>query len=145
MPDPVLEVSRQAVARLLLERQGLLGKRPRVRKTRAAEDVLAMVRRLECVQLDPVSMVERNQHLVLAARLRSYRPEVLEELLERGAHLRVHRQRGLCAADRGLPATRRGAAAPARAAGGAHRAHPPDRGPGARATGGGRAAAGAGL
>lgn len=37
------------------------------------------------MQLDPVSVVERNQHLVLGARLRGYRPDMLEALLERGA------------------------------------------------------------
>ena len=43
--------------------------------------VLRMVRRLECVQIDPVAAVERNQHLVLAARLPGYAPAVLERLL----------------------------------------------------------------
>lgn len=80
--QPHLTVHPRAAARLVLERQGLLGKRRRVRKARGGEDVLATVRRLECVQLDPVSVVERNQHLVLAARLRGYRPEMLEALLD---------------------------------------------------------------
>jgi len=41
------------------------------------------IRRLQVVQLDPVAAVERNQHLVLANRLRGYRPAMLETLLER--------------------------------------------------------------
>lgn len=43
--------------------------------------VLRMIHRLECVQLDPVAAVERNQHLVLAARLPGYAPALLERLL----------------------------------------------------------------
>lgn len=43
--------------------------------------VLREIRRLEVVQLDPVAAVERNQHLVLANRLRGYRPVMLETLL----------------------------------------------------------------
>ena len=43
--------------------------------------VLREIRRLEVVQLDPVAAVERNQHLVLANRLRGYRPAMLETLL----------------------------------------------------------------
>ena len=46
------------------------------------EHVLREIRRLEVVQLDPVAAVERNQHLVLANRLRGYRPAMLETLLE---------------------------------------------------------------
>src|SRR5207302_9794588 len=45
--------------------------------------VLREIRHLECVQIDPVSVVERNQHLVLAARLRGYLPRTLGELLRR--------------------------------------------------------------
>ena len=44
--------------------------------------VLREIRRLEAVQIDPVAAVERNQHLVLANRLRGYRPAMLDTLLE---------------------------------------------------------------
>ncbi|MEJ8548502.1 winged helix-turn-helix domain-containing protein [Brevibacillus borstelensis] len=43
------------------------------------------IRRLECVQIDPVNAVRPNQHLVLAARIPGYRPEILDELLRAGA------------------------------------------------------------
>ncbi|MCL6443319.1 MAG: winged helix DNA-binding domain-containing protein [Alicyclobacillus sp.] len=46
--------------------------------------VMELIRNLECVQLDPVAAVERNQHLVLAARLAKYQPKTLEQLLETG-------------------------------------------------------------
>jgi uncharacterized protein YcaQ len=40
-----------------------------------------MIRSLAAVQLDPVSAVAPNQHLVLSARIHGYQPEMLEELL----------------------------------------------------------------
>ncbi|MFP3340738.1 crosslink repair DNA glycosylase YcaQ family protein, partial [Micrococcus sp. SIMBA_131] len=43
-----------------------------------------MIKKLECVQLDPVSVVERNQHLVLAARIPGYDPKYLDNLLSDG-------------------------------------------------------------
>jgi uncharacterized protein YcaQ len=45
---------------------------------------MELLRRLEAVQLDPVATVERNQHLVMGARLIGYRPADLEELLASG-------------------------------------------------------------
>lgn len=81
-------VNRTGVRRFLLEAQGLLpgaGIAPESPGQRATPDtVLQMLRRLECVQLDPVAAVERNQHLALAARMPGYKPELLEELLSQG-------------------------------------------------------------
>jgi uncharacterized protein len=84
--DPAaLAVGRETAIRFLLEAQGLHGRLP-ARPTHAAGPaaVLRHVRRLECVQIDPVAAVERNQHLVLAARVPGYRPSDLETLLGRG-------------------------------------------------------------
>lgn len=68
--------SRAAVRRLLLNRSLLTQK--------STDDVLSVIRKLECVQLDPVAAVERNQHLVLGARVKGYRPQSLNRLLETG-------------------------------------------------------------
>lgn len=43
--------------------------------------VMAVIRQLECLQIDPVSAVSPNQHLVLAARVPGYKQAVLNELL----------------------------------------------------------------
>ena len=68
--------------RFLLEAQGLpVGAADEAAGAATPARVLRMIRRLECVQLDPVAAVERNQHLVLAARLPGYAPAVLERLL----------------------------------------------------------------
>lgn len=81
MPAPLC-VNKAAVRRFLLRRQLLNG---RTRSGAAnPDDILETIRALECVQLDPVAAVERNQHLVLAARLRRYQPAALERLLEAG-------------------------------------------------------------
>lgn len=71
-----MKATRSQVVRFLLEAQGLV--------KHGRTDTLAEVRRLECVQIDPVAAVERNQHLVLSARIPSYRPDSLDALLAAG-------------------------------------------------------------
>lgn len=45
------------------------------------DGVLEFVRRSGCIQFDPVDVCGRNADLVLQARVRGYRPRILEELL----------------------------------------------------------------
>ena len=71
-----MKATRSQVVRFLLEAQGLT--------PHGRTDVLSEIRRLECVQIDPVAAVERNQHLVLGARIPSYRPDALDTLLAEG-------------------------------------------------------------
>jgi uncharacterized protein YcaQ len=79
-----LRVTRDAVIRFLLGAQHLAHGGARGSETAATPAaVLREIRHLECVQIDPVSVVERNQHLVLAARLPGYLPGTLGELLRR--------------------------------------------------------------
>ena len=42
---------------------------------------LAYVRRVGCIQFDPLNIVGRNPDLVLQSRVSNYRPALLEELL----------------------------------------------------------------
>ncbi|MFC4617644.1 winged helix-turn-helix domain-containing protein [Camelliibacillus cellulosilyticus] len=77
-----LACSRSALRRWLLNVQHL---NTNDNKTASNEQVLDMIKQLECVQLDPVSVVERNQHLVLAARVSDYQPERLNALLTEGS------------------------------------------------------------
>ncbi|HEX6923216.1 MAG TPA: crosslink repair DNA glycosylase YcaQ family protein [Bacillales bacterium] len=79
-----LNVSQLAARRFLLESQQLLLNHSESVESAGFNTALQMVRKLECVQLDPVSVVERNQHLVLAARIPGYKPEHLDELLSEG-------------------------------------------------------------
>src|SRR5713226_5479319 len=80
-----LHASRRGVRRFLLEAMDLLsdhtydlGGVARLARVRRE------IRRLEAVQLDPVAAVERNQHLVLAARIPGYTPALVERLLAQG-------------------------------------------------------------
>ena len=49
-----------------------------------AEEVLATIRRLSCVQLDSISTVDRSHRLVIAARAGAYDERVVSELLRTG-------------------------------------------------------------
>jgi len=75
-----LQVTQKAVRRFLLEKQGLLSAQRT--KSGAVHGVMTLVQQLECVQLDPVAAVERNQHLVLQTRLPGYQTQSLMQLLE---------------------------------------------------------------
>lgn len=79
-----LRVNQRTARRFLLDRL-LLPAKPARRLKCSASDVLQTIQQLECVQLDPVAAVERNQHLVLYARLPGYRPALLEQLLDSGS------------------------------------------------------------
>ncbi|NLN29409.1 MAG: winged helix-turn-helix domain-containing protein [Firmicutes bacterium] len=87
---PELQVSPQSAARALLAYYGLLRTTSAVpwRSTLAGTPgVHAALLRLEAVQVDPISAVERNHHLVLYNRVGGYRPEHLDELFRQGQAL----------------------------------------------------------
>lgn len=71
------------VRRFLLEKQRLWS-HPDVSPAEDSDDVLSIIRHLECVQLDPVAVIERNHHLVLYARKEQYEPAHLEALISSG-------------------------------------------------------------
>lgn len=75
--DVPLEVAR----RLLLDAQGLLDDpaRPATQAT-----VEKLILRLGFVQLDTITVVERAHHHILASRLDTYRPDLLDRLHRRG-------------------------------------------------------------
>ncbi len=73
-----LTVQQQDLRRFLLSFQGL---NP---LSRAEPDLAQLIRNLECVQIDPVSLVGRNQDLALLARHDGYRAGSVDVLLARG-------------------------------------------------------------
>ncbi len=80
-----LQATAREVRRFLLEAVDLSSvHRYEAGGTATPEQVMQEIRHLEAVQLDPVAAVERNQHLVLAARVPGYTPALLEGLLSRG-------------------------------------------------------------
>ncbi len=72
-----LTLSPQEARRLAVAAQRL--ERPRPNPTRA--DVLETIRRITCVQIDPINVVARTQLLVLFSRLGVYDPADLNRLL----------------------------------------------------------------
>ncbi|WP_372660704.1 winged helix-turn-helix domain-containing protein [Cohnella sp.] len=80
-----LQTTKRALRRFLLETQLLLHPPEKCASSAKAmrQRVLDVIRQLECVQIDPVSAVRPNQHLTLAARIASYEPGILNELLRK--------------------------------------------------------------
>jgi len=68
------EVSKEAARRFLILRQGFLPKKGK-------DGTLEAIRQLECIQMDPISVIHPNQHLVLHNRVVDYKPSYLEDLL----------------------------------------------------------------
>jgi uncharacterized protein YcaQ len=74
-----LKITAEQARRLVLSRQGLADG-PRRQLT--SEGVAALVERLGFLQVDSISTVERAHHMIMFARSRSYRPELLRRALE---------------------------------------------------------------
>ncbi len=69
------KVSKEAARRFLISRQSFR------QGERGKNGTPEAIKRLECVQTDPINVVHRNQHLVLHSRVVDYKPSHLEELL----------------------------------------------------------------
>ena len=69
-----IAVSKENVRRFLVSRQGF-------NQEKGKNGTLEAVRRLECVQIDPVNVVHRNHHLVLYNRVGDYETSYLDALL----------------------------------------------------------------
>jgi uncharacterized protein YcaQ len=72
----VTELSPAAARRLALRCQLLAGPRPKP----TAAGILEVVERITCLQIDPTSVVARNQLLVLWSRLGAFDPALLDRL-----------------------------------------------------------------
>jgi len=51
------------------------------RKLLGKEGVLEYIRRVGCIQFDPLNVVGHNPYLVLQSRIKNFKPEYLRELL----------------------------------------------------------------
>ena len=83
----ILKITAEQARRLVLWRQGLAD-RPRRRLT--PEGLADLIERLGFLQVDSISTVERAHHMILFARDRSYRPELLRRALEVDRRLFEH-------------------------------------------------------
>lgn len=77
LPPPQISVSRDQSRRFVLAHQFLLPPR----SLNGKSGVIEILRRLGCIQFDPVNVVGWNPDLVLQARLGDYRAAMLDELL----------------------------------------------------------------
>lgn len=76
MPDPIV-IDRPHARRFLLAHLHLLPPR----KLHGEQGVLDYVRRVNCIQYDPINVVGQNPHLVLQSRVGAYKPSMLDALL----------------------------------------------------------------
>ena len=76
MRNPIVICKAQA-CRFLLQHLGLWPPR----QLRGKPGVLDYIRRVNCIQYDPINVVGQNPHLVLQSRVRGYRPAMLSALL----------------------------------------------------------------
>jgi uncharacterized protein YcaQ len=72
-----LTLTKQQARRFILAHQGLWPPH----ELEGKSGVLDYVRRVGCIQFDPLNIVGRNPELVLQARVSDFRPAMLEELL----------------------------------------------------------------
>ena len=72
-----LTLTNQQARRFILARQGLWPPY----ELEGKSGVLSYIRRVGCIQFDPLNIVGRNPELVLQARVSDFRPAMLEELL----------------------------------------------------------------
>jgi uncharacterized protein len=79
-----IRIAAEQARRLALSLQGLAD--PPRRKL-GADGLLALIERLGFVQVDSVNVVARAHHMILFARNQTYRPVLLQRLLEREARL----------------------------------------------------------
>ena len=70
-------ITKKQARQFILAYQGLLP--PHQLRTKG--EILDFVRRVGCIQYDPLDMVGSNPNLVLQSRVRGYQPALLEELL----------------------------------------------------------------
>jgi uncharacterized protein YcaQ len=72
-----VELTKEQARRFILAHQGLWPPH----ELKGKGDVLGFVRRVGCIQFDPLNIVGRNPELVLQARVSDFEPAMLEELL----------------------------------------------------------------
>ncbi|MGE5507928.1 MAG: winged helix-turn-helix domain-containing protein [Chitinophagales bacterium] len=70
-------LTRQQARRFLLAQQSLWPPH----QLKGKSGILSFIRRVGCIQFDPLNIVGRNPELVLQARVSDFRPAMLEELL----------------------------------------------------------------
>lgn len=71
-----MNLSKKDVRRLLMLHHHLMGE-----PLKGKSEILDYVRKIGCIQFDPLNIIAMNPHLVLQSRVKGYRKHLLEELL----------------------------------------------------------------
>lgn len=79
----IRQITPTTARRLAIAAQGLVGPQPKP----TPETMLALLRQIRCLQLDPIRAVERTQYLVLWSRLGNYKREHFHNLVYKERHL----------------------------------------------------------
>jgi len=82
----VTMVSKETARRFLIARQ-------RFQHDEGKKGTLEAIRRLECIQIDPVRVIHRNHHIVLHNRVCDYKPSYLDTLLNNDKHVIEYRRK----------------------------------------------------
>jgi len=80
----MMRITAERARRLALSLQGLADP---PRRRLSPDDLLALIERIGYVQVDSVNVVARAHHMILFARNQTYRPALLQRLLEREGRL----------------------------------------------------------
>ncbi len=78
-----IDISKEQARRFLLAHQGLWPPN----EFKAKRGILAYIRRVGCIQFDPLDIVGQNPDLVLQSRVAGYRPKMLDDLLYKDRRL----------------------------------------------------------
>ena len=72
-----MKITKKQARHFMLAHQNVLTPR----KAKGKEGILEYIRRVGCIQFDPLNMVGNNPYLVLQSRIDDFKPEYLQELL----------------------------------------------------------------
>jgi hypothetical protein len=72
-----LKISKKQARQFILTHQGLL----KTKETASKDYILNYIKKVGCIQYDPLNKVGRNPHLVLQSRFKNYKKDYLRELL----------------------------------------------------------------
>lgn len=72
-----MKITKKEACNFLIRYQNLTGSQP----LSGVDGILEYIKKVGCIQYDPLNIVGRNADLVLQSRIIDYRPEMLEQLL----------------------------------------------------------------
>lgn len=72
-----MKITKEQARQFILVHQKIIP----ARKLLGKEGVLEYIRRVGCIQFDPLNVVGHNPYLVLQSRIKNFKPEYLRELL----------------------------------------------------------------